>query len=278
VTSTYVFVHGSGGTARNWSHIQQEMGIRGHRTVAVDLPGRGAGISRAYYEQDLATFAAQPSVMAGMTAKETIGHVVDVVRRVSEHGPVVLVGHSFGGIVVTGVGNAVPELLERMVYIAAQCPVDQAPGAYPTLPEWSTSRLFPATLPIIVRDPNEAGFIRLNWLGADRAQREALRQAIAGDLTEDEFIPVVTSAQPDEVSWLNVPEWDHRAEKDTWGRIPRAFIRLTNDHSMPLAAQDLYIKEADALTPGNPFTQHSIHTSHSGFFRRPAEVAEMLAG
>lgn len=252
--------------------------MRGHRTVAVDLPGRGAGMSTAYFEQDLATFAAQPSVMAGMTAAETIGHVVDVVRRVSEHGPVVLVGHSFGGIVVTGVGNAVPELLERMVYIAAQCPVDQAPGVYPTLPEWSTSQLFPATLPIIVRDPNEAGFIRLNWLGADRAQREALRQAICGDLTEDEFIHVIAGTQPDEVAWLNVPEWDHRAEKYTWGRIPRSFIRLTDDKSMPLAAQDLYIKEADALTPDNPFELHSVHTGHSGFFRRPSEIADILGG
>lgn len=39
----------------------------------------------------------------------------------SEHGPVVLVGHSLGGSTVTRVANAVPELLERLVYISAFC-------------------------------------------------------------------------------------------------------------------------------------------------------------
>jgi len=47
-------------------------------------------------------------------------------------------------------------------------------------------------------------------------------------------------------------------------------------YKMPLAAQDLYIAEADALTPDNRFEVHSITSSHSGFFRRPAELVEIL--
>jgi len=277
VIPTYVFVHGSGGSARNWSTAQQEMALRGHRTIAVDLPGRGAGFSEAYYTQDLEAFAAEPSVMAGVTAAETIGHVVDVVRQVREHGPVILVGHSFGGLVITGVGNAIPGLIDRLVYVAAQCPVDRAAGEYVTRPEWAATDLLPATAPIIVGNPAELGFVRVNWRGADQALRAALKNAISAELTDSEFLQGISGYQPDEVFWLNDPEWDHRADKDTWGRIPRTFVRLTNDRSMPLAAQDLYIKEADALTPDNPFQVHSIESSHGGFLRRPGEVADILS-
>lgn len=180
-----------------------------------------------------------------------------------------LVAHSFGGLVITAVANAVPDLVDRLVYIAGQCPVSRAPGVYPTLPEWSDSALFPATARILVGNPVEQGFIRLNWRGADRETVRALRDAIAAELTEDEFVQVISASQPDEVFWQNSPEWDHRAAKDTWGRIPRTFIRTIDDRSMPPAAQDLYIAEADALTPDNPFEVHSIPGSHGGFFRNP---------
>jgi len=65
-------------------------------------------------------------------------------------------------------------------------------------------------------------------------------------------------------------------EKDTWGRIPRTFIRLANDNSMPLAVQNRYISEADALTPDNLFEVFSVESGHAGFFRRPGEVVDIL--
>ncbi|MFD6066456.1 MULTISPECIES: alpha/beta fold hydrolase [Amycolatopsis] len=273
---TFVFVHGSGSSGHAWSATQREMASRGHRTLAIDLPGRGAGFTTAYHEQDLEAFAAEPSVMSGLTADDFARPVIDTVQRVRHHGPVVLVAHSFGGLPVTAAANAIPELIDRVVYLAAQCPVDRAPGEYPALPGWSSSDLFPATAPLLVGDPSRQGFLRVNWRGADRAQRDALRKAIAGELTEEEFLQVVVTSQPDEVFWLTGQEWDLRADKDSWGRIPRTFVRLTEDRSMPLAAQDLYIAEGDALTPDNPFDVRDLASSHAGFFRRPAELAGIL--
>ncbi|WP_409490204.1 hypothetical protein [Amycolatopsis sp. cmx-11-12] len=66
------------------------------------------------------------------------------------------------------------------------------------------------------------------------------------------------------------------ADKDSWGRISHTFVKLTKDHSMPLALQDLYIAEADALTPDNPFDVHELESSHAGFFRKPAGLAGIL--
>jgi pimeloyl-ACP methyl ester carboxylesterase len=276
VTPTYVFVHGSGSNAGSWSKTQQEMALRGHRTIAVDLPGRGAGFCPAYYTQDLETFAAEPSVLTEVTAEQTVGHVVDVVRRLREHGPVVLVGHSLAGLTMTAVGNTVPELLDRIVYVAAQCPVDSAAADYLTGPEWATTDLMAATAPILVGNPLQTGFIRLNWRGAGPKTLAALKAAIGADLTDEEFGRAINGTQPDEVFWQNDPAWTHRADKDTWGRIPRTFIRTADDRAMPPAAQDRYIREADALTPENPFEVHTIKSSHSGFLRRPHEVVDIL--
>ena len=54
------------------------------------------------------------------------GHVVDIVRQVRAHGPVILVGHSLGGLAISGAGNEIPDLIDRLVYIAAICPVRPA--------------------------------------------------------------------------------------------------------------------------------------------------------
>lgn len=270
-------MHGSAASATAWSVVQQELALRGHRTLAVDLPGRGAGYSLAYHLQDLDTFATEPSPITGVTAEETIGHVVDVVRRVRAHGPVVLVGHSYGGLVITAVANEIPDQLDRLVYISAQCPVNRHPGEYLVMPEWSTTELLTATAAITAGDPQVLGFIRLNWRGAGEAAVAALKNAIAADCTDEEFLRVAGSSQPDESLWHADPAWDRRADKSTWGTVPRTFVRLASDRAMPLAAQDLYITEADALTPDNPFEVHTVDSSHGGFFRQPGEVADILA-
>jgi pimeloyl-ACP methyl ester carboxylesterase len=256
--------------------MQREMALRGHRTLAVDLPGRGAGFSKAYQTQDLATFAAEPSPLENVTGPEVISHVVGVVRRARDHGPVILAGHSLGGLTLTGVGNKIPDLLDRIVYIAAQCPVTKAAAEYISGPEWGTSDLFSATAPIIMDDPAKRGFIRLNWRTTDPVVIEGLKKAFS--ITDDRrFVEALNEMQPDEWFWQTNPTFDFRTGKDTWGRVPHSFIRLADDKSMPLAAQDMYIKEADALTPDNPFDVHTASGGHGTFLHRPTEVAALLS-
>nr|CEL22595.1 EstC [Kibdelosporangium sp. MJ126-NF4]CTQ89737.1 EstC [Kibdelosporangium sp. MJ126-NF4] len=258
--------------------MQREMAFRGHRTLAVDLPGRGTGFTRAYQTQDLATFAAEPSPIADVTGQQWVGHVVDAVRRVREHGPVILVGHSLGGLTITGVANEIPDLLDRVVYIAAQCPVTMAGADYVAEPEWASSALFPAAAQITMTNPAECGYIRLNWRTADPAVFDALREALGAGATDEGFTASLNGFEPDEVWWQTNPTFDIRVEKDTWGRVPHSFVRLTEDKSMPLAAQDRYIREADELIPNNPFDVHNASGGHGTFLNRPEEVADILSG
>lgn len=64
----------------------------------------------------------------------------------------IVVGHSAGGQVVTGVGNAVPELVDRLVYISAWCCADLTAVEYSQEPENATSVL-PATFVAAAANP-----------------------------------------------------------------------------------------------------------------------------
>lgn len=254
--------------------MQRELALRGHRSLAVDLPGRGAGFTTAYYQQDLAVFAEEPSPTADIKAADTIGHVVDTIRRVRKHGPVILVGHSLGGMSISGTGNEIPDLIDRIVYIAAMCPVRPAPEY---LPEYLKGSMLPAVAPISVGDPAKQGFVRVNWRGATPEQSAALKEAINPETSEAGWLASMAANQPDET----LGQWDPgygTVGKDTWGRIPRTFLKTVNDKSCPPAVQDMFIEEGNALTPDNPWDVREIHSSHAGFLTNTTEVADILAG
>lgn len=272
---TFVFVHGAGGNSFSWAPLMRELTLLGHRALAVDLPGHGfaAAFPAAYQApQDLAALATAPSPMAGVTLTDAVEHVLGVLRRAAEHGPVTLVGHSRGGLTLTGVGNAAPDLVDRMVYISAWCCVDLTVGEYMGEPEYAGSALH-GTAGVLVGDPMAIGSLRMNWRTADPALLTALKAAMLADGTDDEFRAFLNTLEPDE----SLDAGTERANARAWGRIPRTYVRLARDTSLPLALQDRFIREADALTPDNPFDVHTLDSSHVRFLLHPLEAARLLA-
>ncbi len=99
--STYLLVHGAWGGAWCWRDLGAELDRRGVTWCAVDLPSSRFGADPATNLADDATCVAQRA--------ETLG-------------PVVLVGHSYAGAVIT---EAAPRIvtLQRLVYVAALVPL-----------------------------------------------------------------------------------------------------------------------------------------------------------
>ncbi|MFD0353413.1 alpha/beta hydrolase [Streptomyces sp. NPDC127110] len=276
---TFAFVHGGSGNARAWGPLQNELALRGYRSHAVDLPGHGdlADTPAAYYHQpqDVTALAAAPSALRGVTLQDNVHHVVDTVRRLAASGPVVLVGNSLGGLTVSAVANAAPELLDRVVYLSALCLSD--PDVFAE--GWGVaddSLLDAAVARIAVPGVREPGVVRLNWRAAhaDPDVFAALKAAVMADSTDHQFRLLLDSLDPDETYSAMEPGALVRA--DGWGRVPHTYVRLSADRSLPLAVQDQMIRSADALTPWHPFDVHTLDASHVGYFSRPQVFAELL--
>ncbi|MFI8306302.1 alpha/beta fold hydrolase [Streptomyces sp. NPDC085927] len=274
---TFIFVHGAFANSFSFAPLQAELALLGHRSVAVDLPGHGfeATFPAAYQApQDLHALAAAPGSIKGVTLADNAARVIDVLERAKRNGPTVLVGHSRGGATITAAGNARPELIDRIAYVSAWCPVDLDVGAYYAEPEMAG--VDPgAFAPAIAGNPAELGLLRTNFRTADPAVLAAFKQAFAADLTDDEFRTFLNTFQPDEN--LDVGTSTDRAQATTWGRIPKTYVRLADDASVPLAIQDRMIREADALTPDNPFEVRTLEGSHLRWLVHPKPAAELLA-
>ncbi|GIF56557.1 alpha/beta fold hydrolase [Asanoa iriomotensis] len=274
---TLVFLHGTH-TSSFWaSGLIRELTLRGHRAVAVDLPGHGdeAVIPRAYQApQDLDALATEPSPLAAVTIDDYVERVVGVVRRARRQGPVILAGASQGGVTVSRVGNTIPELLERVVYVAAYCCVD-LPNmtAYLDTPENSES-LLPLVAALAVGDPAALGVARINWRSADPAVFHGVKQCLAGDFSDEAVRRLLHMFEPDETA--SIPLAEARGEADSWGRIPRTYVRFTHDRLIPKALQDRFIDEADRLTPDNRTDVRSVPAPHCGPFDR-RELVEIFA-
>ncbi|MDX2970084.1 alpha/beta fold hydrolase [Kribbella solani] len=274
---TFVFVHGTHSSSSSWTDLVNELTLRGHRCVTVDLPGHGTnGYFPPAYQapQDLHALATEPSPLASLTLDDYVEHTIGVVRRAHEHGPVILVGASQGGVTVSRVGNAVPELLQRVVYVSAYCCVDlPSMAAYFATPE-NRESLVDQVTQALAGDPAVLGVARVNWRTADPDMIAGIKECLAADFTDEAMHNLLNHFQPDEPA--AIPLADARGHADTWGRIPRTYIRLADDRTLPVAMQDRLIAEADALTPDNPYDVHTLTTSHVGFLLEPAEVAGIL--
>lgn len=276
--TTFVLVHGSGTSSHMWAPVQRELALHGRRSFAIDLPGHGAEArySAAYQApQDLDALRTEGSALATTTLEDNVDALDMAVRRLREHGPVILVAASLGGVTTTALTNRSPDLVDGLVYISAwACSSRSSPVDYMGEPEFAGS-LLPdlAGLNIELHPPQSIG--RANYRTADPALLRKLKAAIMEDVDDARFMTFLNLMQPDES--LAVMTADARIRPETWGRVPHTYIRLLRDRSLPLAMQDRLIREADELTPSHRFTVHSIDASHAGFLDQSETLVQLLS-
>jgi pimeloyl-ACP methyl ester carboxylesterase len=114
--AVFVLVHGAFEGGWCWSRVARGLRLAGHDVYTPTLTGCGERFHLLSRDVSLAT------------------HIEDVaaVLRYEDLSEVVLVGHSYGGTVVTGVADREPQRLRRLVYLDASAPVSgqTASGAF----------------------------------------------------------------------------------------------------------------------------------------------------
>ena len=105
---TFLLVHGAWHSGRAWDRVVPLLESAGHRALAPSLTGYGDKAHLLSPEVGLGT------------------HVDDVVGLIEHEDlhDVVLVGHSYAGMVISAVADRVPDRIARLVYLDAMVPRD----------------------------------------------------------------------------------------------------------------------------------------------------------
>jgi len=104
----YVIVHGAWGGSWAFKKVDSVLTSKGALVYRPSLTGQGERVHLATKDIGLQT------------------HIDDVVNTIlyEELTNVILVGHSYGGMVITGVANKIPERIKKVIYIDAFVPED----------------------------------------------------------------------------------------------------------------------------------------------------------
>jgi len=174
---------------------------------------------------------------------------VAATRRViaAQPGPVVLVGHSYGGVVITQAGN--DPKVAGLVYIAAFAP-DQGESVATLIANPAPGAPVPPIL------PPQDGFLLLD--------REKFAASFAADVPDDQAGFMADSQVP----W-GVPALEGKVGTASWKSRPSWYLVATDDRMIPPPAQQFMAKRAGATTVDSK-------GSHAVYVSRPEPVATLV--
>jgi pimeloyl-ACP methyl ester carboxylesterase len=214
-----VLVHGAFANARGWEAVVSILQHDGYRVIAAENP--------------LESFA---------------GDVAATRRAIdSVPGPVVLVGHSYGGAVITQAADRNSNV-KALVYVSAIAPeAGEAIGAY--------FDKYPSDL---------GGALKTDASGFATVDPAKFRMVLAGDVPEAKTAILAVSQKP-----INTANFAATVSNATWKTLPSWYIVSTQDRALDPRLERFYAKRMGAMTI-------EIPTSHVPFLTHPEDVARQI--
>ena len=236
VTPTIVLLHGAFQDGENtWARVRPRLEKAGYKVVVVTLPGR---------DHD----GLDPRTLTAEQYRDTVLQVI-----AEEKDPVVLVGHSFGGITISNVAEAAPDKIKALVYLSAYLPQDGQslmdlakmdrdshmvkPGNLVLAPDYSTASINPeAKADVFANDANDA----------DRS------------LIVNSLIPEAAGPQGTPVKLTDA----------NWGRVPKFYLETTRDHCVSPYLQEEMMSHTKLVKVTR------IDAGHASYITQPHAVVE----
>ena len=214
-----VLVHGAFADGSSWSKVIPLLQAKGYKVTAVANP-------LTSFQEDVAA------------TKRAIA---------AQDGPVILVGHSYGGVIITEAGND-PKVV-GLVYVAAF-----APDAGQSIVD--ISKGFPKPIGLEKVAPLADGFLLLTPDGIATGFAQDLSKEEQALLTavQPETHGSIFAAQPTQAAWHSKPSW---------------YIVASNDHMIDPGQEASMAKQMKATTTTLP-------SSHVAMLSHPKEVAKVI--
>jgi pimeloyl-ACP methyl ester carboxylesterase len=226
VKPTIVLVHGAFAESSSWNGVIAELAGDDYKAIAVANPLRS---------------------VAGDAAA-----VSAVVRSIP--GPVVLVGHSYGGLVITAAadGNA---NVKALVYVAGFTP-DTGESSLSLAAKFPGSTLGNAIVPVALPDGGQDLYIQLDKFHAQ----------FAADVPKAQAALMAATQRPVTQAALAEP-----SGAAAWKKLPTYVVYGSEDRNIPSAALSFMAKRAQAVkTVAIEGASHAVMVSH------PHEVASLI--
>ena len=218
---TAILVHGAFADGAAWNKVIPKLEAKGLRAFAVQLP------------------------------ETSLADDVAATRRMIEaaKGPVVLVGHSYGGVVITNAAEGQASV-KALVYVSALAP-DQGESANDLLGKYP-----PAAGDAHIQ-PQSGDYL---WLDPS-----AFRESFCQDVPAPEAKLLASAQKP-----INKSAFGEKlAGAATWHKLPSWFVLTTNDRMVSPELQKFEAKRMES-------TVVEIAASHVPFLVKPAEVAKAI--
>ena len=226
-TPTVVLVHGGFADASFWAPVIEDLQAHDVPVLAPANPLRGLAQDSEY----LASFVNQ----------------ID--------GPVVLVGHSYGGAVISVAGASTPNAV-GLVYVAAFA-LDEGESFGEIFAEFGETPLVGAVRPS--NYPLDDGGTAVELTIAP----ELYQEAFAADLSEDLIRVLAVSQRP------FAAIFEDRAEAAAWKTLPSWYAVATSDNAIPPDAERHMASRMGAQTI-------EVDASHSIALSQPTAVGELI--
>lgn len=233
--STFVLIHGAWHGKWCWEKVSPPLERAGHEVVKFDLPGHGE----------------DRTPVAEVTLQGYTDRVVEALDAQPE--PVVLVGHSLSGTVISQAAEQRPEKIEKLVYLCAF--------------------LLPGGKSAIEASQEDADSVILESIEMEEDQgrvnltEEGMKEALYHDCPEEDFERARRLVSPQPLAPFGTPV---EITEDRFGSVRRTYIHTTRDRAVSPDAQE-------RMYTGLPCEKVvSMATGHLPFFAAPEELAGLL--
>jgi len=225
---TIVLVHGAWADTSSWDGVIQRLQADGYTVYALPNPLRGLPDDPAY--------------------------LADFLHTIS--GPIVLVGHSYGGTVITNAATGDPQV-KALVYVDAFAPA-QGQTLAQLLAAYPGSCAVPANLNVVPFPGAPSG------VGDAYIKQSVFPSCMANDLPASEANVLAATQEPIATIALTQP-----TGVPAWKTIPSWAVVGTADHAIPPALQ---------LAMSNAAHAHitTINASHLSMISHPSTVADVI--